>query len=383
MSRSWMLLALLVALPGGAAGQGCGVLAPQACGVPTSGGLPAIVEGGTAASTPLERAARAVLPGLLANLQLEPKMFESDEADETGLGFAWAFSRQLSHWQLAQNGPNVTSFQAALESNGNVAFDPDINPRDFLTANLDLGWFGSWGGAQLPANDPLSQQLQREINELLPVVAEIETAELETHPAMRRVLEAITGRMGTQVFVSADARLGYETDQSFDHRQLTYGGRVALDIKPWRRNSALGNLNLLDWPFALTRWLTGMDPRPRVRGAAFPTFIAGIDQVKPDEDSLRAAVGDLDAFTRFVGEVGFRTVAARVPSGLVYASANARIYQELGASAAIEAADLDRFLYFVVALTAPEGLFVSYSTGQLPFDRRDDQVYEIGFRYKF
>ena len=41
------------------------------------------------------------------------------------------------------------------------------------------------------------------------------------------------------------------------------------------------------------------------------------------------------------------------------------------------------YFYFVMALQSTSGFYVSYAKGTLPFDARNDEVYAVGFHYKF
>ena len=137
--------------------------------------------------------------------------------------------------------------------------------------------------------------------------------------------------------------------------------------------------NLFDWPFALIRVLTGYDESWSVRGQSIPVLLVGLDQVDPMNDSLRAMIDQGSRFTRARAEVAFKTSITRSASFV----ANFRYYRELNASAAISAADMAEYTIFTSAMTLTNGMYVSYSTGRLPFDIQKDQVYELGFTYSF
>ena len=66
---------------------------------------------------------------------------------------------------------------------------------------------------------------------------------------------------------------------------------------------------------------------------------------------------------------------------MIHFSSNYRWYKELKPDEIIKLNKLDRFSFLVAALESTNGLFVSYTTGRLPFDRITDQVYALGFRY--
>ncbi len=97
----------------------------------------------------------------------------------------------------------------------------------------------------------------------------------------------------------------------------------------------------------------------------------------------REALGETGFYPRFSGEAAFRSLIARTSGKELYFDAGIRFYQEIGASEAIKALGRDNSLYFVLTLSAFEGVFFSYSTGRLPFDFQDDQVYELGAKFQF
>ena len=67
----------------------------------------------------------------------------------------------------------------------------------------------------------------------------------------------------------------------------------------------------------------------------------------------------------------------------IFFNANIRYYQELNAESEIISADLDDHIYFVMALQSSSGFYVSYANGKLPFDAKNNEIYSIGFNYKF
>lgn len=379
--RSWcMALLLLCGLHVPLVAQDhCGLLNPGKCGVVPQAiaGTPAVLDPGIAAS-PVARVASAILPKLIGDLDLTFTSFDTENAAASGVGVSYDWGRRITTWDLPDNSANVSAFSWNLNAEGNVAFDAEVNPRDFLKSGTTLGWLFSRGGVvrQLPLE--LSQRLQNDILSL----ALVPTDSLATHPLNRSVLSEISEALSEQVFVSLDAQAAYESDQRFVQKQLTYGGRAGIDIKAWNPSSLLARLNVLDWPFALTRYLTGVEDRLQPRGSALPTVLFSLDRVHPVDDTLRTSVGAGEAFARFAFEAGFRTLAGRVASGQLFAEANVRYYREIGPEQAIVDLGIDEAFLFVVSLTGPGGAYVSYSSGELPFDRRSDRVYGLGFRYR-
>lgn len=104
----------------------------------------------------------------------------------------------------------------------------------------------------------------------------------------------------------------------------------------------------------------------------------------PSNDSTRRKlIGNLNPFPRFKFETSFRTFISRIRKENIFFNADYRFYQELAAPAAIKNSNFSSANYFVMALQSTSGMFVSYASGKLPFDARNDQVYSIGFSYKF
>jgi hypothetical protein len=379
--RGLLLATILLAAAGDAQAQDqCGLLNPERCGLTAEArqGFRQIADA-VGASAPIARVAAATVRNLIGDLNMTFKSFDTEDALTNGVGFDYDWNKRFTRFVLPDNSANVSAFSWGIDASGNVAFDASTNPRDFLQTATTLGWMFSRGGVarQLPVET--SQRIQ----DAVMILADVPDDSIADHPLNQEVLREISQALSTQFFISLDAQVAYESDQSFDQRQLVYGGRLGLDVKAWNPSSALAKLNVLDWPFALLRYMTAADATIRPRGSALPTVLVSLDRVDPAEDSVRARLNAADAYPRVALEAGFRTLAGRVASGDLFAEANVRYYQELGADDAVKQAGIDDFMVFVVALTGPGGTYVSYSTGELPFDRGSDKVYELGFRYRF
>ncbi|WP_419318085.1 hypothetical protein ACN2C7_15800 [Caulobacter sp. ErkDOM-E] len=144
-----------------------------------------------------------------------------------------------------------------------------------------------------------------------------------------------------------------ETDQGFENEQVVWGARGSYGQRDLlASNDFLG----LDLKYGL---------------------------VEPGEDKERQkalGVTDLDDYERLDIEAlyMFRTGWDMVPT----IEFNYRLFKELDAPTVIKAVDLDLHQLATVRFGLGKDLFVGYSTGKLPFDRKDDQTLEIGFSYK-
>lgn len=61
---------------------------------------------------------------------------------------------------------------------------------------------------------------------------------------------------------------------------------------------------------------------------------------------------------------------------------NYRYFLENNAPAVIKAAEIDKHQLATVRLGLKNDLFLAYSTGKLPFDKKNNQMLQIGFSYK-
>jgi hypothetical protein len=310
---------------------------------------------------------------LLSGLNLEFKTFKvggSDSSSSFGLGYSYA--RDLTQNRIRATGANQTGMALSVNARGDIAFERRANPNDFLEGRVSAHLFGSWGGFARVADTTVFSLL----NALEDSLASIEDPrELAESPLAARFGAEIRQYLSTQYYLDFSLETGLEANQDFSTKQVALGALLGVDLKPWGK----GYLNLFDWPFAAIRWLTGYDAELEPRGSTFPTVIVGLDRMNPTADSVRQAVADLKDYWRFRAEAAFRTDVSAFASF----EADLRYYRELDAPAAVRSAGLDRFTWFTAALTTTPGPFFSFSTGHLPFDAREDQVYALGFRYRF
>lgn len=169
----------------------------------------------------------------------------------------------------------------------------------------------------------------------------------------------LEARVSANYFRSASAtfKVGVfvksESDQKFNNRQLAYG-----------LTATFAN----DDNFASNDILA---------------LHANLGQVDPSEDAAREAIlgNDLDSYDRadlellYIYNIG----TANIDTFEV----NYRYFQEFGAKQSIEDADLDRFRLATYRLGFKNILYVAYSSGELPLNKKDNQIYEVGFSYKF
>lgn len=313
----------------------------------------------------------------LRDVNLRFKNFRTNGQDgSAALGFSYSYSKDIKKHLFRQKSASSSGVSFAIKADGNVGFDRKVNPQNFLDSKLSFHFFHSHGGVIDRADTSIANRLNELEDELTKIT---DPDSLMISPVWKEFMSAVSSHLTTQFYVDLSLKAGLESNQDFSQKQYVYGAHLGVDLKAWNRNSTLANLNIFDWPFTVIRVLTGYDKNLSPRGSTIPTILVGIDQVNPADDSLRVMVEDDSAYPRFRGEISFKTPISKSADFV----ANFRYYKEFGASSAVKTANIDEFQYFTYALTLSNGLYVSYTTGKLPFDAKNDQVYELGFQYKF
>jgi hypothetical protein len=156
--------------------------------------------------------------------------------------------------------------------------------------------------------------------------------------------------------VPAWYRLGagvtYETDQSFENKQFSYG-----------LNLAASKVSILK------------------AGDAGSALIS-VGRVNPKDDAKRkSAEGKLDDFSRWNLELSYSlNLNHKKLSSIDF---NYRHYQEISPSGAIKAVGLDRNRLGLIRLNLEQDFFVQYSRGSLPFDQKSERAVKAGWTTKF
>jgi hypothetical protein len=309
----------------------------------------------------------------IKDLNLKFKSFQNDTLP-VSLGFEYKYDNSWIKNRVQKNSVFYQTY--SLSFNGNVAFRKRYNPNDFLESTLSYDGSFMFGGRAMKIDNATSDVIQ----EIEDTILERRSRREPYMDLYRKVNSLI--RVTDQFYIGVKGKLAFESNQDFSKRQYVPGILLGMGAKGWNKNEALRYFNVLDYPFALIRLITGTDDKFTIYGSTFPSFLFGLDYVIPDKDTLRQKlIDDLDPFSRLRFEVGFKTRVARIGKEMIHFASNFRWYKELGAEKIIRDNRLEHFTYFVGALESNSGLFVSYTTGKLPFDLRNNQVYAIGFRY--
>jgi predicted DNA-binding protein YlxM (UPF0122 family) len=313
----------------------------------------------------------------LKDLDIKFKTFQADTV--SGLGLAYNYSGRIITYYIDSASASGSGLNISAAANGNISFIKRINPDNFLKTGAVINYFNSQGGAVAVTNE-MSDSLTR-IQMMLSYYNDIDS--LNNSPLWKNYIELVSTYLTTQFFFDLSLRANLESSQDFSSKNYVYSGSIGIDIKAWDQNSAAARFNIFDWPFALIRYLSAADNAFSPSGAAIPTVLISADYVDPAGDRERKVFQRTEKYFRYGIEAGFKTLITEAAENRIFFSAGIRYYKEPGADEVIRNAGLDEPFYFSTALSLQSGMFISYSTGRLPYDLHSDDVYSIGFSYGF
>ncbi|MCF2518543.1 hypothetical protein [Dyadobacter sp. CY351] len=313
----------------------------------------------------------------LNGLNVDFKTFQNQDSTRTSLGLSYDFNLERAY--INEKGSHRSGVSVSLATQGNVAIKKEVNPINFLLSKIALNFFHVGGGVFLTDESKSKSELAM-IRQRL---ASLTTREAILVSSEWKQFNEIV-KLKNSWIVKGDLNGGLESNQDFSKVQKSIGVRLGGGVKSWNQKDLLSNLNVLDIPFALLRSLTGFEKGFVLHGSSLPVVLAGFDYVDPQKDATREKADPArKPFPRINFEISFRTVMAKAGSQILYFNSSFRYYKELNPNQTIKASNLDRFRYYAASITSSSGLFISYTSGQLPFDRKNEQVYQLGFNYKF
>ena len=314
------------------------------------------------------------------NLNLKIVVFDSgSEQKGTALGVEYSYQESI-RTVLTDEGNQFSGLKGSFSAQGTLAFHANKNPRDFLESSFALGYFYSRGGVVTTTDDAYSNALE----ELEIKLAEFEDVDaLSSSEEWKKFRTLIGQHLSDQYYLSAELDAGLESDQRFTTKQLVLGVELGIVPRGWGRETTLAKMNVFDYLPALLRVWSGVDAVWSPSGSGFPTLHIGFKRVLPQDKDPRTDVAGKSSYWRYDIETGLGSVLGRWKGGTVRWENNFRHYAEVDPNEAVETADLDKYTYFVSAVSLGNGMFMSYSTGKLPFDAKADKVYELGFDYRF
>jgi len=313
----------------------------------------------------------------LNDLNIEFKTFQSADSSSSSLGFSYNFD--FDYAKFEKRGTSRISKSFGLTTKGNVTFKKKINPNDFLETNINYSYSQFIGGVINKSNDEYFTRLNEIEDSLVNFENPYSTEALKLWNEFGKYLT-----FSNQYYYSISPKIGFESNQDFTQTQFVPGAYLNLGAKAWNKNNILSKFNVFDYPFAILRVVTKTDNSITPYGSTIPVLQLGFDYVVPQNDTIREnLIDNNDPFPRVKIESSFRTLVSRIGEENIFFNANIRYYQEINAPSEIKSQHLDEHFYFVMSLQSSKGFFVSYANGKLPFDSRKDEVYSIGFNYKF
>jgi hypothetical protein len=212
---------------------------------------------------------------------------------DPGLGLEYNFDHSIARTVLTDEGnPNPIGMSFNVQANGNVAFNKDENPNDFLDNGVRLHLFQRLGRVDpstVVEDSTVLQKLAREASNIKGTPEQV-----DADPRWRAFQEDLESKLGTEYYWDVAGRFASESTQDFSTVQLAYGVQAGGVVRSWNRDSAWSKFNLIDWPGAAIRVLAGTDPEFTPTGRALPAALVGVDLVDPQDDKARAAVGEED-----------------------------------------------------------------------------------------
>jgi hypothetical protein len=184
-------------------------------------------------------------------------------------------------------------------------------------------------------------------------------------------------------FLDADVHVKLEGDQDFSNRNFAYGFGIVTTYGP-PKDSFLHKLNILDYPSRLFRQQALDAPK-------LPIFAFGLEQVDAKDNEQRLSLTEDEKYDRAYFEISHVSPLGNIKGHPLKLNINWRYFKELDAPEAIKIAKVDESKYLTVALQIPaavvpgletteSSIIFSFSKGELPFDRQDQKVFEIGWR---
>jgi hypothetical protein len=283
-----------------------------------------------------------------------------DDEQSLALRYDWSSSRQWEDDGLAESasGDGDVRFDTGAYSafiRGNYVDDEDVNPSELseIGASWNRRWFHVFAENRLETGGTDSQQLQ---------LCVLNNPDFEADDC--RALLGMPPLQMSYTYVDVDGHVKIEGDQQFDARHYVYGVQSSF-------SRTLGTQRLI----------------------IHPILTAGIEQVYPENDSAREALlADDESYSRVYAQVEFTGVLGTVDGHPIKYSFSYRYFQEVSPETAIEDANLDTFAYRALVLRLPAALLpgfdneknsfvLTYSEGELPFNRSSEQSVELGFRH--
>ena len=349
--------------------------------------------------TPQERVGEELAPEgriarLLEDTRLDLRALEGGKDGDLAL----AVGIDLAKVVRAPATDSAPSFDFLVE--GQLAFEQDRNPDDFVATTLRLRWSGArllgpgararaavGGALEVPAFEELraldAERFERLSARFDPAAPEALAVDPDFAFLSERYFESLAPRLADELAWAFDLHAALESNQDFSSRQVVAGAALAGRLITWNPDSRASRYDVFDLPAALVRWLAGEDERLRLTGQALPSVVAGLEVVDAARDEARGALTDDESFLRGRLELALASLLFHLDERPVELSARWRFFHEFDAPSAVTDAGTDDSSHLELRLGFARGWFLSYSAGELPLDPRYDSTVAFGYEFQF
>lgn len=282
-------------------------------------------------------------------LSLEFKAIDIED-DDTVLGLEFGYTKEVTRRHLNPSENMQHHWSLDISINGIVTQNAEDNPRNFIEAKAKL-----FGGS----HTTIKMQHQAASDAAYFFSNEDNLDNPNAEKEFSALIDSIVAPIGGFTFLKYGLELGFESDQKFDARNEVVSGFLFVQYESWNDGSLLGSIGIV------------------------PSVRFSLDEVEPSDETPRAVAGDDSSYSRASGELSIWMPLTQFAGKELFFTFNYRTYQELSPSELVENAGLDKYHLRSYALSTDAGLFVSYSSGSLPFDLKEHQTVELGYKTYF
>lgn len=291
-------------------------------------------------------------------LNLEFKTLESKDGNSV-LGLTYGIQKKLKNSFIAPSNQWVKSIDLDFNASGTLTQNKLENPRNFLDTKIS-GYLGYTTRIPIQTLD-----FGHKLTDYAFDALQCDAGDEETQECTKAKVSGLELLESTTSFLTSFQRYtfgldaGYETDQSFTAKQEKISAFFFGQFESWGSTTFLSALNIN------------------------PSFRVGLDSITPNADTPRAKAGDDSKFYRLSGEASFWIPLNNFKNIPVSLTFNYRYFKELNPSEIVKSNKLDSDRLSTWSLTGTNGLFASYSSGKLPFDIKNENVVELGWKTYF
>jgi hypothetical protein len=274
------------------------------------------------------------------------KLLDREKADSI-LGLEFSYAKSFNNTIYDNSGEREHAYKFIFDLNGTVTQNAEENPKNFIETKL------AFSGSNYPTFN-LAEASAGLVPEYCELKSNLENKECGRLEALS--IEQYFEPVGSTYYLDYGFDIGIEADQDLKAKNQTYGVFAFIAYEDFRRNTFIGLNNIK------------------------PSLSIAAESVEPSNETPRAIAGDDTSYTRLSGEFSLVIPLTKL-AGIPYAfTFSYRVFEELNASDIVKGENLDSYQLRTYSLTSPTGLFISYSSGRLPFGTEDENTLELGMK---